>query len=150
MRSNFKVDLWTGTVNGDGIFYYTMTYVLFDFTDSVVKASVTRNYIGGVGGTNERNDNGINFGTIEVVDGNVYGIGVYSNDYASMYAGSIFGGFTNGAVTVYDKTESRWISSFMLYTAGKPLDIASAAPDITLLELLKWWTTEPEHRGAHR
>jgi hypothetical protein len=140
MRFNFKVDLWTGTVNGAGIFFYTLTYVLFDFTDSVVKASVTRNYIGGVGGTNERDDANINFGTIEVVDGNVYGIGVYSNEYASMNAGSIFGGFTNGAVTVYDATESRWLSSFMLYTAGKPLDIATAAPDITLLELLKWWT----------
>lgn len=139
MRFNFNVDLWTGPVNGAGIFFYTLTYVVFDYTDNVVKASVTRNYNSGAL-SNEIDDAFINFGTFEVVDGHVYGIGVYSDQWDSMNSGDLLNGYVNGAVTVYDATESRWLSSVLLYTEGKPLDIASAAPDITLLELLKWWT----------
>ena len=140
MVANFRVDRWDGPTNGNGIYTYTINYVLFDYADSVVKATVSRNYGGSNGNPSQPNDPSIVFPNIEVVSGHSYGVAMYSDDSQYMLAGSILNGFTVGAVTIYDATESNWLTNFLLYTADKPFIINTAAPDITLLDLLKWWT----------
>lgn len=140
MVANFRVDRWDGPVNGNGIYTYTINYVLFDYTDNAVKATVSRNYNGSNGNPSQPNDPFIVFPTIEVVSGHSYGVAMYSDSSQYLLSGDVLNGFTVGAVTIYDATETNWLTNFLLYSADKPLIINTAAPDITLLELLKWWT----------
>lgn len=142
MRANWKVDLWTGpTINGTG-FTGTMIYVLFDFTDSVIKATVSRTFLAQSTAT-IFDDSYIVWPVIEVVSGHSYGVGMYSPETQYMNAGSLLLGYQPESVSIYDATEVRWLSDSLLYAANRQLVINTAAPeDMTLLELLKWWTTD--------
>lgn len=139
-RMNFKFDLYTGPVNGQGGFVgFPMNWVIFDFTDNVVKSTVQRVYNGFV--TTIFDDASIDFGTFLAEAGHSYGVGVYSPRYDEVWAETTPFNFQQGAMRIYDATESRWLSALLPYTKDKPLIVNTAAPeDVSLLDLLKWWT----------
>jgi hypothetical protein len=124
------------------LFGVTVNYSLVDTSNNEVKATVSRQYYG-----SGAQDDTFVFPIVEVIAGRQYAVAMFSPDFDGQL--SLFCGLPGGggyvapvedAVTVLEGCEVRVLSNVTPYTTDLPLVIASAAPDITLLELLKWWT----------
>ena len=127
----------------------TFTFVIYDTSTGDPVSTVTQTYAVGsnnIGAVDET----FTFPPFEGVAGNEYAISIHvatPSELEPQPAGVIgspcYEAVVNtgpGNITLREGTESRWLSTTVSYTEDLPLIINTAAPDITLLELLKWWT----------
>ena len=126
------------------------TFVIYDTTTGDPVSTVSQTFAVG-GNNNATADITFAFPPFEGVAGNEYAIAIHVDTPTDVSppagigtpgspCSDAIGGIGAGSILILEGTESRWLSTTVSYTEDLPLIINTAAPDITLLELLKWWT----------
>ena len=128
----------------------SFTFVIYDTTSGDPVSTVSQTFA--VGSTNNATaDVTFTFPPFEGVAGNEYAIAIHVDTPTDVSppagigtpgspCSDAIGAIGAGSILILEGTESRWLSTTVSYTEDLPLIINTAAPDITLLELLKWWT----------
>lgn len=140
----WAVDSWSGPfINNQGGVQYTLNLVVYDFTDGEIVATtspINKQYP--IGNPQFLNQSAVRDLTeFTALAGHTYGICVFSPQWDYFNAGGLlYGGVQADSIRTLESTYASWQSSTQFYTTGVPLVINTAAPDISVLELLKWWT----------
>ena len=142
---HWAVDSWVGPfLNQQGAVQYTLNAAIYDFTASEIVSTTTpifRQHIVASNYSPIPQSAIRDFAEFTAVAGHTYGICLFSPQWNYFVAGGpLYGTVQSDSIRTLEATYASWQSSTQFYTTGFPLVVNTAAPDISVLDLVKWWT----------